>query len=313
MSFTKIVEGDLTNKGVRGLPDTPNLGTTDMQNKFEEVSVDVIIPKHNGLIDELEADTAAANIGAVDSNGDPTTVQAQLVSIQSGGYTKDEADAKFLTQTDAADTYLTITDAAATYVEQETGKGLSSNDYTDAEQTKLAGIEAGANNYTLPKGTQSTIGGVMGDGTTFTIDTNGVGHAVGGGGGTSDYDALINHPQINGEELIGNKSASAFGIEGDDISYDNTVSGLTATDTQAAIDEVVAGKEIAHVILSDTLTIGSTTLTFTNAAIGNNSLIGIYTDTYGVNPTAVTQSGTSVTLTFDPQAAAVVVKLEVRN
>lgn len=30
------------------------------------------------------------------------------------------------------------------YVQKETGKGLSTNDYTDAEKTKLAGIEAGA-------------------------------------------------------------------------------------------------------------------------------------------------------------------------
>jgi hypothetical protein len=33
---------------------------------------------------------------------------------------------------------------------KETGKGLSTNDYTDAEETKLAGIEAGANNYSHP-------------------------------------------------------------------------------------------------------------------------------------------------------------------
>jgi hypothetical protein len=33
---------------------------------------------------------------------------------------------------------------------KETGKGLSANDYTDAEEEKLAGIEAGANNYTHP-------------------------------------------------------------------------------------------------------------------------------------------------------------------
>ena len=82
MSFTKITEGDLTNKGVRGLPDSPNLSTTDMQNKFEEVSVDVIIPKHNGLIDELEATTAAASIGALDANGDASTVQDELVAIK---------------------------------------------------------------------------------------------------------------------------------------------------------------------------------------------------------------------------------------
>lgn len=33
---------------------------------------------------------------------------------------------------------------------KETGKGLSTNDFTTAEQTKLSGIEAGANNYTHP-------------------------------------------------------------------------------------------------------------------------------------------------------------------
>ena len=278
MSFTKIVAGDLTNKGVRGLPDTPNLSTTDMQDKFEEVSVDVIIPKHNGLIDELEADTAAASLGAVDSNGDPTTIQAQLVAIQSGGYTKPEADAKFLTQLDAASTYLTQSDAsstyltqsdasstyltqsdaASTYVAQVSGKDLSSNDYTDAEKAKLAGIEAGANNYVLPKGTQLAIGGVMGDGTTFTIDTNGVGHAVGGGGGTSDYDALINHPEINGVELIGDKPTSDFGFEAEDIVYDNSVSGMTATDVQAAIDELAAIDYDAEDIDYDNTTSGLT-------------------------------------------------------
>ena len=35
-------------------------------------------------------------------------------------------------------------------VVKETGKGLSTNDYTTAEQTKLSGIEEGANNYTHP-------------------------------------------------------------------------------------------------------------------------------------------------------------------
>ena len=40
------------------------------------------------------------------------------------------------------------------------GKGLSSNDYTSAEKTKLAGIATGANNYTLPTATSSRLGGV---------------------------------------------------------------------------------------------------------------------------------------------------------
>lgn len=37
-----------------------------------------------------------------------------------------------------------------TKVDKVSGKGLSSNDFTDAEKSKLAAIEAGANKYTLP-------------------------------------------------------------------------------------------------------------------------------------------------------------------
>lgn len=35
-------------------------------------------------------------------------------------------------------------------VDKTEGKGLSSNDFTDAEKEKLAGVEAGANNYSHP-------------------------------------------------------------------------------------------------------------------------------------------------------------------
>jgi len=38
------------------------------------------------------------------------------------------------------------------------GKGLSSNDYTSAEKTKLAGIAAGANKYAHPAHTAHTAG-----------------------------------------------------------------------------------------------------------------------------------------------------------
>lgn len=54
MSFTKITEGDLANKGVTGLADTPNLSTMEMQAKFDELSKDVIVPKFNELSEELD-------------------------------------------------------------------------------------------------------------------------------------------------------------------------------------------------------------------------------------------------------------------
>ena len=44
------------------------------------------------------------------------------------------------------------------YVQKETGKGLSTNDYTNAEKTKLGGIEEGANKYTHPTHTAYASG-----------------------------------------------------------------------------------------------------------------------------------------------------------
>ena len=44
-------------------------------------------------------------------------------------------------------------------VDKADGIGLSSNDFTDAEKTKLAGIATGANKYTLPTAS-TTLGGV---------------------------------------------------------------------------------------------------------------------------------------------------------
>lgn len=64
------------------------------------------------------------------------------------------------------------------FVAQESGKGLSSNDYTTAEKTKLAGIATGANNYTLPTASGTVLGGIK-VGSNLTI-SNGVLSAVQG-------------------------------------------------------------------------------------------------------------------------------------
>lgn len=59
------------------------------------------------------------------------------------------------------------------FVAKETGKGLSTNDYTTEEKTKLAGIAEGANKYALPVATTSALGGVKGGGN-VAISTAGV-------------------------------------------------------------------------------------------------------------------------------------------
>lgn len=62
-----------------------------------------------------------------------------------------------------------ISEAVDTRVEKVTGKGLSTNDYTTAEKTKLANIEAYANNYELPTAAKDVLGGVK---TTSTVTSS---------------------------------------------------------------------------------------------------------------------------------------------
>lgn len=65
MSFTKITNSEMNTHGVRGLPDTPNLSAYNMQMKFDELATDVLRPAYDRLIDELESESGAGNIGVV--------------------------------------------------------------------------------------------------------------------------------------------------------------------------------------------------------------------------------------------------------
>jgi len=86
MSFPKITQEDLANRGVTGLPDTPNYSTADMQRKFDELSLDVLVPKYNALVESLMATDAAANIGAkmpavVGLESEDATIQTVLDTV----------------------------------------------------------------------------------------------------------------------------------------------------------------------------------------------------------------------------------------
>lgn len=98
MAFTKITDGDLQNKGVIGLPDTPGLSTSEMQAKFEQTAREVIVPKFNQLVDDLSNPSAASQIGA---NGKNRTVQGHIENLENphnvtaeqvGAYTKEQTE-----------------------------------------------------------------------------------------------------------------------------------------------------------------------------------------------------------------------------
>lgn len=62
-------------------------------------------------------------------------------------------------------------------------------------------------------------------------------------------------------------------------------------------------------ILTGTLTAGQTSLTIASAYITTNSIIDIYVDVFGVDPTNVVVTTGSITITFDVQTTDLSVKV----
>ena len=90
-------------------------------------------------------------------------------------------------------------------------------------------------------------------------------------------------------------------------------SNIIASDGISGLIKNLEDTKDGKVVLTQNLTAGETTVTFTDSSIGNNSLLEVYTDIYGANPRTMTQSGTTVTVTFKAQASSMTVKLIVRE
>lgn len=100
----------------------------------------------------------------------------------------------------------------------------------------------------------------------------------------------------------------------DDVSFDNSVSGLQATNVQGAIDEVKASipaqtDEVQRGVLQAGQT--SITLTF-NDTISSTTFVDWYTDGV-VNPTSITTAEHTVTMTFEALDANLNVGVIIRN
>lgn len=78
-----------------------------------------------------------------------------------------------------------------------------------------------------------------------------------------------------------------------------------------AIRSIPGGGGASYTDVTGTLAVGDTTITLSDEAILTTSTIDFYTDVYGVNPTAVTVSTGSITLTFDVQADPISVKVRI--
>ena len=157
MAFNKITDADLVGKGVIGLPDTPNLSTTEMQNKFEETVRGVAIPKINEVIEGLNGSEVSNSSKAINPvSGNEESFQDTFNALKK--YTDDEVKKERTTASEAltvhtsntenphvvtaeqvnAYTKQVVDDKLYYKVDKVDGKGLSTNDYDNSEKEKLA-------------------------------------------------------------------------------------------------------------------------------------------------------------------------------
>ena len=69
MSFTKLTNTELNSRGATTLPNQPTISAANLKKEFDAPAKEVVAPKFNNLIDELEAPTAAADLGATSPTG----------------------------------------------------------------------------------------------------------------------------------------------------------------------------------------------------------------------------------------------------
>lgn len=84
MSYTKITQADLKSRGATTLPNQPAISAQELKEEFDAPAKQIVAYAVNRLIDELEAATAAASMGAQAPTGfSGNTVQALINALAS--------------------------------------------------------------------------------------------------------------------------------------------------------------------------------------------------------------------------------------
>lgn len=112
-----------------------------------------------------------------------------------------------------------------------------------------------------------------------------------------------------GYETFAVKSETMAGVFARQYTYAQLMTD--AKSLVGSVNELVAGKQKAFVDIEGTLTAGQTNITLSDEAILSTSTVDIYTDVYGISPSAVSVADGSVTITFEAQASNLGVKARI--
>lgn len=155
-------------------------------------------------------------------------------------------------------------------VDKVSGKGLSTNDYTTAEKTKLSGIETNANKYVHPTHTAKTSG-------LYKVTVDGSGH-------------------VSGTAAVAKSDITGLGIPGQDTTYsDMEGATLTADGANGLVPKPVKGDDgrflsgdgtwkdaLIDIAYNSDATEGTISSMYGDGSVGTSTIIGATTSRSGL-------------------------------
>ena len=261
-------------------------------------------------------------IGTITIDGVPTDIYAPTPPTNTSDLNNDSnfvSDANYV----HTDNNYTTTEknklADLNRVEANPSSGTSAGDLTS--------IEIDGTKYNIPSGGgggTTVIANPSGSATAGNLNKLQVGndiYQIPSGGSGSGGHTILND---SGTALSQEDDLQFKGVYShDDSTNGKTVVEVTRTMTLAQYQALSADEKKGVIVVTDdspapyftdvvgTLAAGATSITLSDASITLNSTIDLFTDTYGVNPSAISVAAGSITLTFTAQQSAVNVKVRV--
>lgn len=133
------------------------------------------------------------------------------------------------------------------FVAQESGKGLSSNDYTSAEKTKLSGIAEGANKYTHPTYTAQKSG-------LYKVTVDATGH-------------------VSAATAVAKADITGLGIPAQDTTYSNMTAATASAAGKAGLVPAPAAGKQASFLRGDGTWVVPTNTTYADATTSTHGLM----------------------------------------
>lgn len=153
----------------------------------------IALDKKIQLVEQLIGSSGEVDLSGI--TDDLNSIEQELATVKSSVTTNTTSVASINQSIVNINTRIdNVLSALDSKVDKVVGKGLSTEDYTSAEKTKLAGLS----NYTLPVASSTVLGGVKA-GTNISIDANGV---------ISANDTSVAWSEVTGKPTFSNVATS---------------------------------------------------------------------------------------------------------